>query len=302
MQRNFEITILGTSSASPTRTRHPSAQVVRMEGSKFLVDCGEGTQHQLIRYGIRFGSIDHIFISHLHGDHFLGVPGLISTMGLGGRTEPLTVIGPEKLQELLEHIFRVSEVKLPFEINYIKTNPEQHEVVLQNHKWRVETFPLKHRVPCTGFIFGEIGLERRLNRKLCDEIGIPIEKLAKIRSGEGYQGENGKYWSYEELTLPGHKNRRYVYCTDTLYDESIIPWIENADLLYHESTFLDDLKYRAQETFHTTALQAGKIAKLANANKLIIGHFSARYKNTDELFLIPYMNCTAQHCQKLNWN
>lgn len=285
MHRSFEVTVLGTSSASPTKTRFPSSQLVRLEGDYFLIDCGEGTQHQLVRLGLRMQRIRYILITHLHGDHFYGLPGLISSMALFGRTEKLTIVGPEALKNLLDVIIRTTESRVTFEIEYIKTNPQQAETVLANRKWSLSTVPLKHRIACTGFILREQGPELRLNAPVCEQMGVPVEWYESLKWGDDWQKEDGSIVPNKLLTLPGNPNRSYAYISDTIYDESIVPHIQGCNLLYHEATFLHDLLERATETHHTTSKQAGQIAAKAGVGKLMIGHFSSRYHQTEDLLL-----------------
>ena len=283
MHRCFEVTVLGTSSASPTKTRFPSSQLVRLEGDYFLIDCGEGTQHQLVRLGLRMQRIRYILITHLHGDHFYGLPGLISSMSLFGRTEKLTIVGPSALKNLLDTIISTTESRVTFEIEYIHTNPIKSETVLANRKWSLSTVPLKHRIPCTGFILREQGPELRLNASACEELGVPVEWYEPLKWGDDWTREDGTVISNSVLTLPGNPNRSYAYISDTIYDENIVPHIQGCNLLYHEATFLHNLIERATETHHTTSKQAGQIAAKARVGKLMIGHFSSRYHQTDEL-------------------
>jgi ribonuclease Z len=283
MHRSFEVTVLGTSSASPTKTRHPSGQLVRLEGDYFLIDCGEGTQLQLVKLGLRMHRIRYVLISHMHGDHFYGLPGLISSMALFGRTEKLTIAGPEPLQGLLETIFQITESRVPFEIEYIVTNPTVPQQILGNNKWAIKTVPLQHRIACTGFVIQEKGPELRLNVSVCEAMGVPVKEYESIKWGEDWIKADGSIVPNKMLTLPGNPNRSYAYISDTIYDESLIEHIQGSSLLYHEATFMHDLLKRAEETHHTTAKQAGQMASLCNAGKLIIGHFSGRYSHTDDL-------------------
>jgi ribonuclease Z len=283
MHRSFEVTVLGTSSASPTKTRHPSGQLVRLEGDYFLIDCGEGTQLQLVKLGLRMHRIRYILISHMHGDHFYGLPGLISSMALFGRTEKLTIAGPAPLQGLLENIFQITESRVPFEIEYLITNPAVPQQILANGKWSIKTVPLQHRIDCTGFVIEERGPELRLNVSVCEAMGVPVKQYENIKWGGDWIKDDGSIVSNKVLTLPGNPNRSYAYISDTIYDETLIEHIQNVSLLYHEATFLHDLLKRAEETHHSTALQAGQIATLGGVKKLIIGHFSGRYSHTDDL-------------------
>jgi ribonuclease Z len=206
-------------------------------------------------------------------------------MSLFGRTEKLTIVGPAALKNLLDTIINTTESRVTFEIEYIHTNPAKSETVLANRKWSVSTVPLKHRIPCTGFILREQGPELRLNASACEELGVPVEWYESLKWGDDWTREGGTVISNSVLTLPGNPNRSYAYISDTIYDENIVPHIQGCNLLYHEATFLHNLIDRATETHHTTSKQAGQIAAKAGVGKLMIGHFSSRYSQTDELLL-----------------
>jgi ribonuclease Z len=283
LHQAFEITILGTSSASPTKTRHPSAQFVRMEGDYFLLDCGEGTQLLLVRMGLRMHRIQYIFITHLHGDHFFGLPGLITSMSLFGRKEKLVIAGPQGLKEILEQILLAGDSRLTFEIDYIVCKTDQPHIIVSGNHFEIESVPLKHRIPCTGYILRETGPELKLNIAVCEQYQIPVSAYERIKYGEDFRMPNGQLIPNHLLTLPGTKNRSYAYISDTIYDENVASFVSGVSLLYHESTFLHALLGRAEETMHTTARQAAKIAAISGAEKLLIGHFSARYHDTQEL-------------------
>ena len=283
MHRAFEVTVLGTSSASPTKNRHPSGQFVRMEGDYFLLDCGEGTQLQLVKLGLKMHRIRYILITHMHGDHFFGLPGLITSMGLFGRKEKLTLAGPPNLEFVLRTILASGDTKLPFELEFIICTEDHPEVIIRDEYFEIQSVPLKHRIACTGYILRETGPELRLNVQRCEELGIPVSYYEKIKFGEDYVAPDGSKIPNAELSLPGNKNRSYAYISDTIYDEKVADYVKGVSLLYHEATFLHEMNSRATETFHSTALQAGQIARMAGVEKLLIGHFSARYNATDEL-------------------
>jgi ribonuclease Z len=280
----FEVTILGCSSASPSYHRHPSAQVLNIFERFFLIDCGEGTQMQMERYKVKSQRINRIFISHLHGDHYLGLMGLLSTMHLQGRTKEMSIYGPKELKEIINIQLKYSQTILRFPIIYHDTNPDKRDVIFEDEQLSIETIILNHRIPCTGFLFKEKKKPRKLIKEMVEKYAIPIEFLHKLKDGEDYHQGN-KIIKNEELTVAGNPARSYAYCSDTLYDERILESITGVNLLYHESTFMNDLIGRANETFHTTSKQAGIIAKKANAKKLLIGHFSARYKDLNPLLL-----------------
>ena len=286
MRKAFEVTVLGTSSATPTKYRHPSAHYVRMEGSYLLLDCGEGAQRQLARYGLRIQRISHVFITHLHGDHYFGLPGLITSMALFGRTEPLVIVGPAALESIIQVLLLESDSILPYPLKFVSTQFNHMETVAEGDNFEVISVPLKHRVPCTGFIIKEKGPERRLDVDACVKYKVPIEQYDTIKLGANYISSSQGEIKNELLTTDGFKNRSYAYITDTIYDpEYLKPILQNVDLLYHEATFLTDQLSRAIETYHSTALQAAQIAKIANVGQLLIGHFSARYNDAQPLLL-----------------
>lgn len=227
--------------------------------------------------------IRYILITHLHGDHFFGLPGLITSMALHGRKEPLTIAGPEELQGIMNAILATGEATIPFEIEYLVCNPEQKELLIKGRTFEVHSVPLKHRIRCTGFILSETGPELRLNVDACTDYRIPVDKYESIKLGANYTTSDGRIIPNELLTVPGSKNKKYAYITDTIYDPAVAEYCRDIDLLYHESTFLHNMLERAEQTFHTTARQAATIAKAASVPRLLLGHFSARYNSTDEL-------------------
>lgn len=279
----FDITVLGTSSATPTRSRHPSSQYVKLDGHHFLIDCGEGTQRQLLRHNLRAARISHIFISHLHGDHFFGLPGLISTLNLTGRRDPLHIIGPEALQEAIELLLRLSDVRLDFPLHFTPTQTGETATVYASAECVVESVPLQHRIPCTGFIIREVTAPRKLNREACNEHDIPYQAYESLLQGADFYRSDGTLIANGALTVPGRKARSYAYISDTLYLPELAAQLKDIDLLYHESTFDNSRQLRAQETFHSTAAQAAAFAQGCGAKQLLLGHFSARYRETDVL-------------------
>lgn len=273
----FELTILGCSSAIPTTDRNPTSQVLNVHERLFLIDCGEATQIQLRKYKIRFQKIDHIFISHLHGDHYLGLVGLLGTMHLFGRTKKLKIYSPKGLQEIVELQHKYSETFLRFPVEFAELDTSVKKIIFENESVTVETIPLSHRIPCCGFLFKEKAAERSIIVEKLAEHKIPVAYRNKIKRGDDYITPDGKIIANTELTLAPPPSRTYAYCSDTIYSVSVIPQVKNADLLYHEATFADDMRERASETFHTTAGQAATIAQKADVKQLIIGHYSARY-------------------------
>jgi ribonuclease Z len=286
MRKAFEVTVLGTSSATPTKYRHPSSHFVRLEGSYLLLDCGEGAQRQLARYGLRTQRISHVFITHLHGDHYFGLPGLITSMALFGRTEPLVIVGPSALESIIQVLLQESDSILPYPLEFVSTQINHIETIADGDNFEVISVPLKHRVPCTGFIVKEKGPELRLNVDACVKYKIPVEQYDAIKWGADYISSDRAQIKNEHLTTDGYKNRSYAYITDTIYDpDYLTPILQQVDLLYHEATFLTDRLSRAIETYHSTAFQAAQIAKMANVGQLLIGHFSARYNDAQPLLL-----------------
>lgn len=257
---------------------------MRLEGSYLLVDCGEGAQRQLSRYGLRVLKISHVFITHLHGDHYFGLPGLITSMALYGRTETLVIVGPPALESIMQVLITESDSALPYELQYIRTQTESIETVVETEQFKVVSVPLKHRVPCTGFLIKEKGPELKLNVDACVKYKVPVDEYEAIKLGADFHSLSQGLISNDLLTTPGYKNRTYAYITDTIYDpEYLVPILGNVDLLYHEATFLQERADRAAETFHSTALQAAQIAKAAKVKQLMIGHFSARYNDASPL-------------------
>lgn len=275
----FEVTILGSSSATPAHHRYPTAQIVNYNQKYFMVDCGEGAQFQLNRYGFGYNKIDHIFISHLHGDHYLGLVGLISSMHLNGRANELTLAGPPELLEIIEIQLKYSQTILRYPLKFIPTQTDHPEVIYRNSEIEVETIILDHRIPCTGFLFRELKRPRRVIKEYIKQFNISPELIPLIKEGADYELEDGTILPNVVLTVDPPEPRSYAYCSDTIMNTKIIDQIRGVDLLYHEATFLHDLHQRAADTFHTTARQAGEIATMAEAKKLIIGHFSARYRD-----------------------
>lgn len=280
---SFEVSILGSSSATPTVDRHPSAQYLNVREHHMLVDCGEGTQIQMLHYRLKYNRLSHIFISHLHADHYLGLAALIYTMNFHHREEVLHIYGPEGLKEILDMHFRISGTELRFHIQHHVTTNTGKELLLENDQLLVYSFPLRHRIATCGFLFREKITQRKLNAERCEFYNIPYQFFDQIKSGEDFVLPDGTLLKNEELTREPAPARAYAYCSDTIYNEDILEHIHGVDLLYHESTFLHELKERAAETFHTTARQAALIARKAEVKRLIIGHFSARYNNLQEL-------------------
>lgn len=277
----FKIHILGCGSALPTLQRNPTAQYINLQERHLLIDCGEGTQLQLRLNKIKFSKIDFVFISHLHGDHYLGLIGLLSSLHLLGRKKTLSIFGPKKLNEILQSHFEISGTFLSYKIDFHEINPNKTMLLFEDNIFKVTSIPLNHRIECTGFLIEEKEKLRSLKKDAIQKHKIPIEKFHQLKQGEDLV-INARLIKNDLLTNPSPKPRSYAFCSDTKYEESIVPIIENVDLLYHEATFLENKRERAKKTFHSTAIDAAKIAKLSNAKKLLLGHYSARYNDLSE--------------------
>jgi ribonuclease Z len=280
---SFSITILGCSSAIPTVDRNPSGQVINFKDRLYLIDCAEGTQLQLRRYMSRVQRLQAIFISHLHGDHFFGLVGLVSTLNLLGRKKDIHVYGPEGLEEIVMLQLAYSQTQLNYPLFFHKTTPGKSEIICEEDDLEVVSFPLDHRISTHGFVFREKKVLPKIRKEVVFSEAIPYTEYQRIKEGDDYVMTDGTILSNESLTIPSPPPRAYAYCSDTRYTESIIPYIKDIDLLYHEATFLKELAEQAELKFHSTAEQAATIAKLANVKKLLIGHYSARYDEPEKL-------------------
>lgn len=279
---SISLTILGCHSATPRTFAHPTSQFLEINNRRFLIDCGEGTQTQLRKYKIKFSAISDVFISHLHGDHFFGLVGLISTFGLLNRKKDLNIYGPSGLKEIILLQLKASKTWLNYDIHFHELSNNKSELIFDDDKVEIHTIPLDHRIYTNGFIFKEKQGARKLNVqaiKKYNEIGIC--DYQNLKNGKDFIKENGEIIKNEILTFDPLKKLSYAYCSDTAYKPIIASLISNVDLLYHESTFLMDKKNLADTTKHTTAKEAGMIAKKANAGKLILGHYSSRYDNVN---------------------
>ncbi len=280
---SFQITILGSSSATPTLNRHPTSQVVCIHDRHFLVDCGEGAQMQMRRYKIKLSKINHVFISHLHGDHILGLPGFLSSLHLMNRTNELHLYCPEPLKEILDIQFKYSETYLRYKIIYHFLNKDAGETIYEDDKLSVDTILLNHRIPCWGFIFKEKQAFLSIRKDKIDAYKILPQDIPSIKRGNDYACADGRIIPYQEITYPPREAESYAYCSDTKYDEHICKHLRGVKMLYHEATFLHEMLPRANETYHTTAKQAAEIAEKCAVKKLLIGHFSARYTDLNPL-------------------
>jgi ribonuclease Z len=276
---SFQLTILGSSSATPTSKRNPTAQYLSIHDRHFLIDCGEGTQMQLRRYKLKFTRINHIFISHLHGDHYLGLLGFLSSLHLLGCTHDVHIYCQAPLKEIIEIQLKYSDTRLKYPLHFHFLNLNEKEAIFEDEKVCVYSFPLSHRIPCCGFLFKEKPGLLSIRKEMIEFHSISPKEIIQIKKGADFKNAAGKVIKNKLLTYPSPAMRSYAFCSDTSYDESLLPYLKKVSLLYHEATFMHNMLKRAEETFHSTTVQAASIAKKAQVDKLIIGHFSARYKD-----------------------
>jgi len=274
---SFKLTILGSSAALPTSKRFPTAHLLQAGGRFFLIDCGEGTQIRLRQFGINPSKIQHIFISHLHGDHVFGLFGLLSTLGMMGRKLPLHLYGPQALEEYMQSYYGIFG-PLPFEL--VITSPaEDMDFIFESEKLSIKAIPLKHRTPAYGYLFKEKQKPLNVIKEQIGAYGLGIADLVKVKRGEDFITESGQVIPNNQLTLPPFHQRSYAYLSDTMFKPELAEQVKGADLLFHEATFSEKDKKLAALTQHSTAREAATLAKLAGAKKLLIGHFSSRYKD-----------------------
>ncbi|MCD6543060.1 MAG: ribonuclease Z [Flavobacteriaceae bacterium] len=282
---SLKLTILGCHSATPRTFAHPTSQFLEINNRYFLIDCGEGTQTQLRKYKIKFSRIKHIFISHLHGDHFYGLIGLISTFSLLNRQTELHIYGPKGIKEIIKLQLKLTKSWIEYPLHFHELTSKKSELIFEDKKVEVFTIPLRHRIYTNGFLFKEKPKERSLNIKQIKKYPeIEICDYQNLKNGKDFVAENGEIILNDTLTSDPPPILQYAFCSDTAYFEDIIHLVKNCDLLYHESTFLEDKKDLAKITKHTTAKQAAQIADKAKVKKLLLGHYSNRYKN-ENLFL-----------------
>ena len=280
---NPAVTILGCGSAKPTRTMSPSAQVLEMRDKQFLIDCGEGTQITMQRIGVRQNRLNNIFISHLHGDHCFGLIGLLSTWGMLGRTRDVTIYAQPDLERLLRPLIQYHCTDMGYEVRFHHINPQKSEVIYEDRTMTVKTLPLKHRVPCCGFLFEEKPREPHIIKEMIDTYQIPLVRIPEIKAGADFITTDGRIVKNQYLTTPPTPPKRYAYCSDTAYYEKLIPLIEGIDLLYHEATYNEEWASHAKTYLHSTARQAATIAAKAGVKQLLLGHFSARINDLNSL-------------------
>lgn len=279
----FELHILGCGSALPTTRHFPTSQIVNVRDKLFMIDCGEGAQLQFRKSHLKFSRLNHIFISHLHGDHCFGLLGLISTLNLLGRTAELHIHSPKGLETLLTPMLDFLNRQMTYKILFHEFDTKEPMQIYEDRSLTVTTIPLRHRMPCCGFLFAEKRRPNHIIREMVDFYQVPVYELNRIKNGADYVTPEGKTVSNNLLTRPSAPSRSYAYCSDTIYLPSIVEQIKGVDLLFHEATFANEDAPRAKETFHTTAAQAAEIARKAEVKKLLIGHFSARYEDENIL-------------------
>jgi ribonuclease Z len=276
----FSLTVLGSSSALPTENRFPTAHVLNVHERFFLIDCGEGTQIQLKRFGnIKYSKLNNIFISHIHGDHIFGLFGLISSLAFIGRTDDLHIYAHSDLKEILDNHLKYFGENMSYNIIFHPVDTYVNEIIYEDYCLTVATIPLKHRIPTCGYLFREKIPQRNIHKELITKYNIPVDDIIRIKNGENFVTSCGEEIPNEKLTYLPYHPRSYAFCSDTMYSEKIIDIVRGVDLLYHEATFLNDMQFMAHRTSHSTTTEAGTIALKANVKRLLIGHFSSRYDN-----------------------
>ncbi len=278
----MELTILGCYSATPRPKTHPTSQVLSLRNHLFLIDCGEGTQVQLRRCKVKFSRIKHIFISHLHGDHYFGLVGLISTFMLLGREAELNIYGPKGIKEVIMLQLKLGKAWFNYPLNFHELESKESEIIFEDEKVSVQTVPLKHRVYTNGFIFKEKLGDRKINIEAVKSNNIDMSYCQKIKQGKDVINEGGKLIVNTEITFDPEPPKSYAFCSDTQYYPDCIPIIKNVTALYHESSFLEEHKHLCARTRHSTAKQAATIAKEASVGRLILGHYSTRYTSIEK--------------------
>lgn len=279
---SFFVTILGSGSAVPTADRNPSSQYIQCSSRTILIDCGEGTQMQFRKFGLKFQKVDLILISHLHGDHYFGLVGLLSTMHMMGRTRAIQIYGPIGLKDIVEIQLHAAGSRLAFDVNIEEVEQGSNGVLFEDTKIKINYFPLAHKIPTSGFVVLQKEKERKLNIKKAQKDGVKIEYYHRLKKSEDVLDDKGEIIRFEEYTDKGDSELSYAYCSDTKYHEPIIEFIKDVDTLYHEATFLEAHEDRAKATKHSTAKHAAAIAELANVRRLFMGHLSARYSDGKE--------------------
>ena len=270
---------MGCGSAKPTTRHQPTSQILNVRGKFFMIDCGEGAQAQMQRMGLSMMNIGHIFISHNHGDHVFGLPGLIGTMDLLGRTAELHIHGPQQVVELLQFLMSTYYAEIQYKVLFHPVDVRKHELIFEDRSITVHSIPLQHRIPSVGFLFREKPNLPHIRREMIDAYNIPVSQINNIKAGASWTTEDGTVIPYEKLTTPATPSRSFAYCSDTIYLPELKEIIDGVDLLYHEATYFHERALRAEQTCHTTALQAATLARDARVGQLCIGHFSASIKD-----------------------
>jgi ribonuclease Z len=281
----FETTILGCGAAAPTGKHSPSAQVLNIHDKLFLVDCGEGTQMQMRKFKVKMQRINEVFITHMHGDHYLGLMGFISSMHLLGRKAKLTVYGPAELKAILELQLKASQTFLEYPLEVVAVDTAAKQCLYDDKSLRVYSFPMKHRIECVGYLFEEKERKPKITKESISLYGLIPSQIIQLKNGLPVVLENGSTLEPQTVCEEPEPPKRFAYCSDTAYSEKVIEAIKGCSTVYHESTFLESEAERAKTTFHSTARQAAQVAKAAGAKRLILGHFSSRYA-TEELFKV----------------
>lgn len=277
----MKLTILGSYSATPHTDKAPTAQLLETKGNRFLIDCGEGTQVRLRQHRVKFSQIKHIFISHLHGDHFYGLPGLISTFRLLGREAPLHVYGPKGIKEAILLLLKLADSWTNYPLHFHELDAKESVLIYSDDEVEVHTIPLRHRIYTNGFLFKELSGLRKINKAAVDQYRIDMSQFHKLKQGYDAVDSQGNIISNAQLTTDPIAPKSYAFCSDTAYFSELAQLVEGVDVMYHESTFLDDREELAQKTFHSTAKQAARVANQADVGQLLLGHFSSRYKSLD---------------------
>ncbi len=280
---DFNVTVLGCGSAVPSKMSNPSSQLISYRNKQFLIDCGEGTQMQMLKYSVRHRNLDHVLISHLHGDHFYGLIGLISTFHLTGRKSALHIYAPRKLQTLLDHQLQTTATKLSFPLLFNALEDFGERNIYEDDYLIVRSFPLKHSTPTWGFLIKEKETKRRIDKSFIKQYKPAVNEISLILDGKGFLTKDGTFLENGAITHDPPQGRSYAYCSDTAYEPFISKFISGVNLLYHEATFDNSLQSKAHEWLHSTAAEAAMIAKQSDAKKLLIGHFSSRHNNYELL-------------------
>ncbi len=283
---SFSLTILGTNAANPAFGRITSAQVLQHHNSSVLIDCGEATQIRFQEYKVKTGKIEAICISHAHGDHVFGLPGLLSSLSHAGRKPDLTLIGPAEIHEFVKSTIETCSMRMTYSINHIVADHEKEIKPMFQTKsgLLISAFPMKHRMRTYGYRFDETHKERNLRKELIGKYGLTVDEILALKAGNDVKRENGDILDVKSFTHPITEPKSYAYCSDTIYDEELIAYIQGVTMLYHETTYTDDMRVQAKERMHTTALQAAELAEKSKVGALITGHYSSRYRTVDPVF------------------